>query len=1223
MHPEITAKWNALGGEKSWLRAHENHGVCRDGDGAWAAFKGGHIHWHLDTGAYATRDPIRKAWGKNDWEFGPWGYPVSDPIKLSASGAKDAPVEVQQFQKGYAVAIPKGQVEFREGESIHSLESMLSPLVEGGYADPRLRGEIDALPDVLRRSLRMVPGCADIQLARVNRMGHRGRFPRPHEWENLLPMLNPGEELLWVIKKKGVEFECYLGWKANRGALGGRSEAGRRRDSFLNLLNHFARRSFPESQTDELSATETCAVLSQALDLGGEHVTVVSGLPSPKTLEEDRQFAARDDNADLHASLNDVIEPFLNEAHPFCIVFTLARATDPEVRSRLGHLVKMRNSIAPDIKRQITHSDSTQHGTQTARGETTTSGISQQEQRWLGARLAQMLQGSNAYTTVRRQEGPKKQSFWSKAADVLLTPRRYMLEAPKNYQHSVAVSETKTDSESVQRGISTAATELDAALELMDESLNGMIKLLRTGTGTGAFHAAALVYAPNEDLGRRIGKSLAATLAGSKSHLHPFQVIPYHGGDACAHLALNVAAHQLFPVAILNTHYAAQMLLTPEAEVPGLRLKRNVFYGQAGQAPAANEGRLVWLGQKALFEGSTVRFCNDYPRTGALWEQAALEIPAKDLLSHLLITGTTGSGKTCRAIEILNKLDPDEFQVIVIESAKKTFRHSFGREGKGVRVFTLGESRENPLRINPLFFEPRTSLKQHISVLSDALSDLLPVEALIGPKLREAVQRAYIAAGWNIEQAIFDGVGQRRYPDTLDLYGQVLLVAAELGYSGELNQNYFGALTGRAQLFHDELYQDIFAWGGDRSLDELFGEDDAVIEMDALPPSEINMPGFILSVLLQRLRARQAECGARGRKQIVVIEEAHNLLHRRHEVEKSGRDAGGGKHLLHQLVRLLQEGRELGIGVIVIDQSPASLADAVIKNTNTKLVHRIADSEEARLIGSCLGMRDEDWRDLHELETGDCIVQTQRAGKPVKLAPLPEPKRRTTLSVGTNNPPDYARAQRLLDRLCTAQLPREEVARHARELIDACLGDFDLLRYVLRKFVMSRAARAAGAGADAAKKVSFELKNLAARLPQSAQELVLFLGDLAGGGCQFSELRGRFAQQVTELLGDEELCTDKDDTPQVGWTSPLWWTGPLAQLRDLLGTSDGWEDPEAIERFCQGLDLWNAGAVDENERLHIREQVRSEGNASTRRQASLVQALRRLANHGSSNTVAT
>ena len=110
---------------------------------------------------------------------------------------------------------------------------------------------------------------------------------------------------------------------------------------------------------------------------------------------------------------------------------------------------------------------------------------------------------------------------------------------------------------------------------------------------------------------------------------------------------------------------------------------------------------------------------------------------------------------------------------------------------------------------------------------------------------------------------------------------------------------------------------------------------------------------------------------------------------------------------------------------------------------------------------------------------------------------------------------------------------------------------------------------------------------------------------------------------MTELLGDEELCTDKDDTPQVGWTSPLWWTGPLAQLRDLLGTSDGWEDPEAIERFCQGLDLWNAGAVDENERLHIREQVRSEGNASTRRQASLVQALRRLANHGSSNTVAT
>jgi hypothetical protein len=75
------------------------------------------------------------------------------------------------------------------------------------------------------------------------------------------------------------------------------------------------------------------------------------------------------------------------------------------------------------------------------------------------------------------------------------------------------------------------------------------------------------------------------------------------------------------------------------------------------------------------------------------------------------------------------------------------------------------------------------------------------------------------------------------------------------------------------------------------------------------------------------------------------------------------------------------------MGIIVVDQSPASLADAVIRNTNTKIILRITDSEEAERIGSSLGLSKEEYRDLHDLEDGEAVVKVKNAGKALKLCP--------------------------------------------------------------------------------------------------------------------------------------------------------------------------------------------------------------------------------------------
>ncbi len=1033
-----------------------------------------------------------------------------------------------------------------------ALSINLLPIIELGLGDDRLQVAIDAEP----QTLPLVPGCADVQFARVGQIGHRGRFPRSHEWEKLLSSLPPGEELLWVVRKHEGAFELFLGHKINREVVAQSGEVRERRRSFRALLQHFSRRVFPESQLKELSTEETSDVLRDTVEMARKQVVVVSGMPSPKAQEEGEHFVRRDDALDLWASLNDVLEPFLHE-EPFTIVFTLCRARDEEVRDRLDFVLAARDFLAPHIKRQRALSANEQTGTQIGEGKATADGTVRQEQRGLIPNFLQKLFGSNPKT-----------SNWA-------------MRPGEGVQRSITISLNTTTSYSKQLGESVTLNELNAQFELRDKSLTLESELLRTGSGTGAFHSGAMIYASDPALARRIGQSIMATLSGAKTHVRPFQAIAYSGPHVDMHLTHQGPAHVVFPgFSILSTHVAAQLLLTPEADLPGVRLRRNVFYGQPEQPRSTGQSdgaSTVWLGATAFF-GSFVQFADFSPQRARATPESEFRVPAEDLMSHLLITGTTGSGKTLRAVEVLNGLNPREFQIVVIESAKQVFRNRLRREGVNTRIFTLGESREQPLRINPFFFEKDTSLKRHISVLSDALADLLPVEALIAPKLREAVQRAYTGKGWNIEAATFDGAGEPVYPSVLDLHREATRLAHTLRYSAEINANYLGALTGRTGLFLDELYQDIFAWDGDRALDDLFGDDDVIIEMDALPPSEIQMPGFILSVLLERLRARQARDGGTRRRMVLVIEEAHNLLNRKHESARSERESGQGGHLLDQLVLLLQEGRELRLGVVVIDQSPASLADAVLKNTNTKLVHRIGDSQEAELVGSCLGLRDEEWRDLHELDDGECIVKGKRPGKPVKLTQFPLPAEPAILVLRGGSPPNYTRATRLLDALRHGDYETAGLDTMAVELISACCGRLDLLSYVVRKFTLERALD------EQRGKPEFELSE--PRLPESLGEVRDWLAEFAGESGAWSEGRARFARLVADLL------SGLDVSPSDSGAGDTWWSGPLKDFERGLAADPTWSEDAARDELCGLLEQWAWLRPDSVAAAGVRERLR-------------------------------
>ena len=891
-------------------------------------------------------------------------------------------------------------------------------------------GQLLELPDTTPIN----SGLADIQLAEVTRLGHRDQFARPYDWENLIPLLKQREELLWIVAKRQGGYRLFLGLKTNEGVLSDRQAVVQRRKHFEVVCDCFARRAFPESRLTLLADEQANGLLNDVAGGMAADMTCITGVPSPKRLEREQMSQERDEEQRPFAGLNDVLES-LTEEHDFTLVFTLARASHKNVQDVFEDCANARTELSPFLKQEINASRTVSTDTHT-----------------------DVSSGESESSTVQRSPNALRKTLNFVLGVDAPSDGTFGAHPQASVQRGTNRGVSSGWSEGVQDTRGMGATINNASLEFLDKTLALTMEHLQKASGTGGFFGSVLIYAVTREASARVAGVICATLSGVHSHIRPMTALPFVGPQAGFQLTCNLPVHEYLDrvgadIQILNCDQAGTLLLLPDAELPGCSLKRSVFYGRP---QLQNQIGGTQIGDIAFY-GRTLSQPDD-----AVDDRTSLRLSPRDLCSHVLIVGTTGSGKTERAVHLLNNLPRDEFQIIVLETAKKTYRNKLWR-GEDPLIYTMGDSAHRPLRINPFFFEPGTGLKRHVSVLADAIAELLPVENLIGPKLRQAVEQCYEHCGWNVETGRFCGVGKPSYPDMILFNHYVDRVCESLkDYGPEVRANYRGALLNRAAIFVDAVYQDLFAVDGNRCFEDMF-PCDTIIEMEEMPPSEINMPAFVISIILERLRAHLSQQSQRqgigtGRSVLLVIEEAHNILHRRHEQPASEHEAGRGKRLIEQVVRLLQEGRGLGLGVMVVDQSAQYLADAVIANTNTKIVHRQEDGNEVEVIGESLGLPERDWEDMQKLEDGECIVKTKAAPRPVKLSPIPlrrlrAPRKWDPFAVSSNTP-DYREAESRLQRALRPMVEDSHVSL-IEVFAESLCWDCDLMRFVIGRTLIT------------------------------------------------------------------------------------------------------------------------------------------------------------------------
>jgi len=140
--------------------------------------------------------------------------------------------------------------------------------------------------------------------------------------------------------------------------------------------------------------------------------------------------------------------------------------------------------------------------------------------------------------------------------------------------------------------------------------------------------------------------------------------------------------------------------------------------------------------------------------------------------------------------------------------------------------------------------------------------------------------------------------------------------------------------------------------------------------------------GFILTNLNEAIRGNYEEFRACGKKfkHITLIEEAHRLLSKYEAGDSQNKKQG-----VEAFSDMLAEVRKYGEALIIVDQIPNKLTPEVLKNTSTKIIHKLFAKDDKEAVGNTMALNDEQKDFLSNLEPGRVILSTTGINKPLQV----------------------------------------------------------------------------------------------------------------------------------------------------------------------------------------------------------------------------------------------
>ena len=350
-------------------------------------------------------------------------------------------------------------------------------------------------------------------------------------------------------------------------------------------------------------------------------------------------------------------------------------------------------------------------------------------------------------------------------------------------------------------------------------------------------------------------------------------------------------------------------------------------------------------------------------------ESADLILNRQAMASHTFITGSTGTGKSNAVYHLLDEITKNgQTTFLVVEPAKGEYKNVFGNRAD-VQVFGANP-RETPLlRMNPFAFPENIHILEHIDRLVEIFNACWPMYAAMPAVLKDAIERSYQKVGWNLRNSESEkGV----FPTFFDLLDILPGVIEESHYSKDTQSDYVGALCTRVKSLTNGIYGSVLC-AEDALTDEALFDCNVVVDLSRVGSMETK--SLLMGILVMKLQEyRMCSSGMNSRlRHVTVLEEAHNLL-RKTSAEQSQEGANLQGKSVEMLANAIAEMRTYGEGFIIADQAPGLLDMSVIRNTNTKIILRLPDEEDRKLVGKSAALKEAQIDELSKLPLGVAAV---------------------------------------------------------------------------------------------------------------------------------------------------------------------------------------------------------------------------------------------------------
>lgn len=349
------------------------------------------------------------------------------------------------------------------------------------------------------------------------------------------------------------------------------------------------------------------------------------------------------------------------------------------------------------------------------------------------------------------------------------------------------------------------------------------------------------------------------------------------------------------------------------------------------------------------------------------------------LASHTFVTGSTGAGKTNTVCRILDQALDQQINFLVIEPAKGEYKDVYGGR-EDVNVFGTNPEFTPLLRIDPFSFPTGIHVLEHLDRLVEIFNVCWPMYAAMPAVLKDAVARSYEDCGWNLA-ASKNPYGSGLFPCFADVARNVREILDSSEYDAENKGAYKGSLLTRLNSLTNGL-NGMMLSSSEVDASVLF-DSNTIVDLSRV--GSVETKSLLMGLLVLKLQEhRMAEANGMNRplRHLTVLEEAHNLLKR--SSNDQGSESGNltGKSV-EMISNAIAEMRTYGEGFIIADQAPGLLDMAAIRNTNTKIIHRLPDLSDRELAGRAANLNDQQIVELARLPKGVAAIYQNDWVEPV------------------------------------------------------------------------------------------------------------------------------------------------------------------------------------------------------------------------------------------------